>query len=49
MSLVLASTSGDRRIPLTGRAGFIAEREPTCPLPILDPAVWPVMSAEAAS
>jgi len=29
MSLVLASTSGDRRFPLTGRPGFIAEREPT--------------------
>lgn len=49
MSLALISTSGDRRFSLTGRSGFIAGREPTCPLPILDPAVWPVMSAEAAS
>ena len=39
MSLVLVSTSGDRRFPLTGRPGFIAGREPTCTLPILDPTV----------
>ena len=39
MSLVLVSVSGDRRFPLTGRPGFIAGRELSCTLPILDPAV----------
>ncbi|WP_309670094.1 adenylate/guanylate cyclase domain-containing protein [Gemmatimonas sp.] len=39
MPLVLVSASGDRRFPLTGRSGFIAGRELSCTLPILDPAV----------
>jgi adenylate cyclase len=39
MALVLVSDSGDRRFPLTGRPGFIVGREPSCTLPILDPAV----------
>ena len=49
MSLLLVSTSGDRRFLLTGRPGFITGREPTCPLPMLGPAVWHAMSAGAAS
>ena len=39
MSLVLIAIAGDRRFPLTGRPGFIAGRELSCTLPILDPAV----------
>ncbi|WP_411281393.1 adenylate/guanylate cyclase domain-containing protein [Gemmatimonas sp.] len=39
MTLVLVSTSGDRRFPLTGRTSFVAGRELSCTLPILDPAV----------
>ena len=39
MTLVLVSTSGDRRFPLTGRTSFIAGRDLSCTLPILDPAV----------
>ena len=49
MSLLLVSTTGDRRFPLTGRPAFITGREPTCPLPMLGPAVWHAMSAGAAS
>ncbi len=39
MTLVLVSAAGDRRFLLTGRTVFVAGRELSCTLPILDPAV----------